>query len=145
MNFANVRTFLPFDTDDITVIALDDGRVATQAGRAIFHFTPMEATSLGDCLIKAAIVVGCPTYSEAFLAGVREGKAGKPPGSPPQIMDLAAAGTSGRQPLITEAMVDRAEDAWEQYWNDNVGIMSGRNSMRACLTHVLREVLGGAA
>lgn len=150
MNSGNVRTFLPFDTDDITVIALHDGRVATQAGRALFHFTPTEAVSLGDCLIKAGILsAGTVLRSAVYEEGRQHGRteAGALPYSPTQLMDIAVAATSDRGPIVADAMVDRAIAAWEAWWTDyaKTAGTTTAEANRSCLQHVLREALGGAA
>lgn len=115
---ANVRTFLPFDTDDLAVHALDDGKVAIRIGRAIVHLKPGEAAALSDSLSRAAIAAGHQHY--------------------------VVNGVSGRVPIVTDAMVDRAVEAWEAWWKQD-GMLSSNTTMRDGLNYVLRKVLGGAA
>jgi hypothetical protein len=39
-------------------------------------------------------------------------------------------------------MLDRAEDAWAQWWNDNINSLNVSEANRSCLRHVLQQVLG---
>ena len=124
MNSA-IRTFLPFDTDDLSVQALDEGRVAIVIGRALVNLRPGEAAALADSLSRAAIASGAPAGGALIAAPL------------PQI---PAA------PPVTDAMVDRAVDAFQQWWQDGSNqTFVGDGMTRALFTHVLREVLGGAA
>lgn len=109
----SLRTFFPIDNDDLAVHALEPERVALNAGRAVLMFSPAEAVNLADSLNKAAKVCG---YT-------------------------AAPTTAAPAITVDDAMVDRATDAWEQYWNQNAAPFSSASN-RDCLAHVLRQALG---
>lgn len=113
-----IRTFFPFDTDDLVVHALDPSSIAVNAGRSVLLFKPVEAVNLGDSLIRAAQVCG---YT----------------GTVPAINPPAGV------PVIDDAMVKRAVDAFEQWWCDfaRVGGTPNQEVNRSCLEHVLRKAL----
>lgn len=110
----SIRTFFPFDTDDLVVHALEPSRISVNAGRAVLLFKPHEAANLADSLIRAAQVCGHPGALPA----------------------LAAPATA-----IDDAMVKRAVDAWEQWWNDYKGKPGGSEIVAASLKHVLQQAL----
>ncbi len=110
----SLRTFFPINNDDLTVHALEPARVAVNAGRAVLKFQPAEAVNLADCLIRAAQVCGHSGTVPVIAKG-------------PEVID--------------DAMVKRAVDAWEQWWNDYRGPQSGGEVLKASLTHVLERAL----
>jgi hypothetical protein len=134
-----MRTFLPFDTNDLTVIALDDNRVALQSGRNVAHYSPEEAVNLGDSLIKAGIVASpILLRSEIYEQGLQHGRGHqRAPGALPALPALPPPAAS----VIDDAMVKRAVDAWEQWWNDYKGTLGGSEIVAASLKHVLQQAL----
>lgn len=114
----SLRTFFPIDNDDLTVHAMEPSRIAVNAGRAVLIFKPSEAVSLADCLVRAAQVCGHTGTVPAFA----------PQEAPP---------------VIDDAMVKRAVDAFEQWWCDfaRVGGTPNQEVNRSCLEHVLRKAL----
>lgn len=113
-----LRTFFPFDTDDLVVHALEPSRIAMNAGRAVLIFKPSEAVNLADSLVRAAQVCGHTGTVPAF----------DPQEAPP---------------VIDDAMVKRAVDAFEQWWCDfaRVGGTTNKDVNQNCLKHVLQQAL----
>ena len=110
----SLRTFFPIDNDDLTVHALEPQRIAVNSGRSVLIFQPAEAVNLADCLIRAAQVCGHNGTFPAIAAGLE---------------------------VIDDAMVKRAVDAWEQWWNDYKGLHAHSELLKASLTHVLERAL----